>query len=78
MNTVENVAQSILMERIRMALPKNFVISLTQKMKAAVAAAVPDMTDAIMTAVVTDVPAVLLQADVLMPWTEEAALTGAL
>ncbi len=41
------------------------------------AVAVPDMTDAVTTADVTDVPAVLQLADVLMRWTEEDVLTDA-
>ncbi len=78
MNIAENAVQSILLEKNRTVRQKKSVNSLRLKMMAdVVAVAVPDMTDAVTTADVTDVPAVLQLADALMRWTEEVVLTDA-
>ncbi len=78
MNIAENAEQSILLEKKRTVRQKKSVNSLRRKMMADVAVvAVPDMTGAVTTADVTDVPAVLQLADALMRWTEEDAPTDA-
>lgn len=78
MNIAENAVQSILLEKNRTVRQKKSVNSLRLKMMAdVVAVAAPDMTDVVTTAVVTDVFAVLQQADVLMQLTEEDAPTDA-